>query len=244
MKSKKWKNIGCSSAKTQKKGYSCYNYKELLELRKYWNLRHLDLKIKSKNGKVIWESLKRNMSGVCNSEKCWLQQKFILNNVGKELLKYTFLPSAPDSWKKNSREWLNSLDIENIMRQYEKHNKKFLFIGPSPIDFDTERIDNECVWDELCKFSLKELKKDGKNKIGLIFNLDPHYKSGSHWVSMFIDISNKYIFYFDSTGDKPPKEINVLVDRIKKQGEELNIKFKYIENQPRGHKRKNTKCGI
>ena len=126
MKNKTWKKLECSAAKTQKKKYSCFNYKELLELRKFWNQRHPDLKIKSKNGRMIWESLKKYMSGCCYTERCWLQQKFMKNKLGKELLKHTFLVSAPETWKKNPREWLNSLDLENIMRQYENHNKEFL----------------------------------------------------------------------------------------------------------------------
>jgi len=244
MKSKRWKKVACSAAKTQKKGYSCFNYKEILELRKYWNTRHPDLKIRSKNGKMIWGHLKKYMSGFCYSERCWLQQRFMNNKVGKELLEHTFLVSAPDSWKRNPREWLNSLDLENIMRQYENNNKEFLFIGPSPMDFDAKRLYNGCVWEDICKFSLKEVINEKKRKIGFIFNLDPHYRSGSHWVSMFVDLTKKYIFYFDSNGDRAPKEINVLVDRIIEQGKELKMKLKYVENYPREHQMKNTECGI
>ena len=101
------------------------------------------------------------------------------------------------------------------MKQYERYYKNFLFIGPSPIDFDAKLVDNECVWEELCKFDLKKIIAKNKNKLGLIFNLDPHYKSGSHWVSMFINIPQRYIFYFDSNGDKMPEEIKILIERIK-----------------------------
>lgn len=244
MKTKKNKELNCSSAKTLKKGYSCYNDKELLELRKYWNIRHPDVEIKSKEPRKIWNSLKKNMSGVCSTEKCWLKQQFMKNKMGKELLKYTFSPNAPPSWRKNPREWLNSLDLENIMKQYERYNKNFLFLGPSPIDFDTHMLNKECVWEELCKFSLEKILKKNKNKIGIIFNLDPHYKSGSHWVSMFINIGKNYIFYFDSNGDTAPKEVKVLAERIKEQGRKLNINLKYIENHPVEHQQENTECGI
>ena len=214
MKTKK-KEAVCSSAKTHKNKYSCFNNKELLKLRKYWNIRHPDVEIKSKEPRKIWNMLKKYMSGTCSTEKCWLKQKFMKNKMGKELLKYTFAPSAPTTWKSNPREWLNSLDLENIMKQYERYYKNFLFIGPSPIDFDAKLVDNECVWEELCKFDLKKIIAKNKNKLGLIFNLDPHYKSGSHWVSMFINIPQRYIFYFDSNGDKMPEEIKILIERIK-----------------------------
>ena len=37
---------------------------------------------------------------------------------------------------------------------------------------------------EICNFNLNKMIKN-KKKIGFIFNLDPHTKGGSHWVSMF-----------------------------------------------------------
>lgn len=101
----------------------------------------------------------------------------------------------------------------------------------------------ECVWEELCNFELKKQLSKGKNKIGLIFNIDPHYKEGSHWISAFIDIKNKFIFFFDSTGDKCPKEINKLVERITEQAKQLNIKLTFYENK-KEHQRQDTECGI
>ena len=43
--------------------------------------------------------------------------------------------------------------------------------------------------------------------MGIVFNLDPHDKPGSHWVSMYVDLNNGGIYYFDSYGYKPLKEI-------------------------------------
>ena len=84
--------------------------------------------------------------------------------------------------EKNPNEWLNSLDISRVMKQYENDYKCFDFLGPSPIDFDTFKENNECVWDEICNFDLNKSYTKGKRKFGFIFNLDPHYKGGSHWV--------------------------------------------------------------
>ena len=47
--------------------------------------------------------------------------------------------------------------------------------------------------------------------------------SGSHWVSMFVDLNNGGIFFIDSVGNKPKNEIKVLMNRIKKQGNQLLI---------------------
>ena len=107
------------------------------------------------------------------------------------------------------------------MKQYEKAFKCFDFIGPTPIDFDTRKMYGECVWEELCHFELSEQIKNGHNKIGVIFNLDPHYKGGSHWVSLFINVKKKSIFFFDSAGEPIPKQIEKFVNTVIEQGKQL-----------------------
>ena len=54
-------------------------------------------------------------------------------------------------------------------------------------------IGDRTVVREFCTLH-RGTKDKGITKIGLIFNLDPHYKEGSHWVAMFID--NRVIGYF------------------------------------------------
>jgi Ulp1 family protease len=104
----------------------------------------------------------------------------------------------------------------------------------------------ECVWEELCNFSLKNQIKNGKTKIGIIFNTDPHNKPGQHWISMFINIKKRQIFFFDSTGDKPAPEIMVLVERIKKEGENMTpkIHLHFDSNEGVEHQYGNTECGV
>jgi hypothetical protein len=163
----------------------------------------------------------------------------------KELLE-AFAPESPKEWEKNPNEWLSSLDILQVMNQYEKKYKCFDFLGPSPIDYDTHKLYGECVWDELCHFNLDSQIKKGFTKFGVIFNLDPHYKGGSHWVSLFINIKKHTIFYFDSTGEAIPAQIKKFVDDVIKQGRELKkpINFIFDENHPVEHQYGNTECGI
>jgi hypothetical protein len=132
------------------------------------------------------------------------------------------------------------------MKQYEKAYKCFDFIGPSPIDFDTRKLYGECVWDELCNFSLEQQIKNGKTKIGIIFNTDPHNKPGQHWISMFINIKKNKIFFFDSTGDEAPSQITDFINRVLEQGLNLNPpkKFKIDSNEGIEHQYGNTECGI
>ena len=240
-KHKKFKRVQCSP--TSDKSYTCYSDKSLSRMKKYWNLRHPDNKINSNDSRIIWKELRDNMANTCNRESCWLRQKFMKEHLNRELLSYTFAPKAPKKWHRNPNEWLSSVDIIKVMKQYEKEYKCFDFIGPSPIDYDHHSAYGECVWEELCNFDLNTCIKDGKNKIGIIFNTDPHYNDGEHWVSLFIDIKKLKIYYFDSVGDSIPKQIMKFVNNVKKQGNSMGKKFKFQQNKL-GHQKKDTECGV
>jgi hypothetical protein len=245
-KSIKLKKVNCSpKPKGEINNFSCYTNKSLYKLRDLWNARHPDVKIKTNSPKEIHRLISQHLKGVCNKESCWMKQKADFGPIESDMAD-SFAPESPPEWKKNPNEWLSSVDIINVMKQYEKAYKCFDFIGPSPIDFDTRKLYGECVWDELCNFSLNEQIKNGKTKIGIIFNTDPHNKPGQHWISMFINIKKKKIFFFDSTGDKPPKEIMTLVKRIQEQGlnHDQKIKFVFDSNEGIEHQYGNTECGI
>jgi hypothetical protein len=240
-----FKNLQCSPNPENKKDYSCLDDTTLFKLKELWNLRHSDAKIVSNNPKDIWSQIKVYLKNVCNKESCWLKQQFVQGKLDKEL-RNSFAPKSPEEWKKKPNEWLSSVDILDVMKQYERAYKCFEFMGPSPIDFDTKMYGSECVWPELCKFSLKEQIASGKTKIGIIFNTDTHDKGGEHWLSMFINIKKKDIFVFDSAGDMPDKEIQVLIDRIVKQGTQLAIPitFKVDYNYPVEHQLGSSACGM
>ena len=74
---------------------------------------------------------------------------------------------------------------------------------------------------ELCKLDLEQLYKNGKRRLGIVFNLDPHDMPGSHWVSLFVNMNNGGIYFYDSVGKFPNKEISDLMFRIRSQGNEL-----------------------
>jgi hypothetical protein len=242
-KTKKLVPLNCSAQYNEHK-YTCYDSETLHKLKNYWNARHPDHSLKSNDPREIWEFLKGQMSNICTDEACWLRQKFINQKTTNHLLSYIFAPQMPEEWKNNPTEWLTSLDIEKVMKQYELKHPNFAFIGPSPIDFDHRKTYGECVWSELCNFNLQKYIKKGVNKIGIVFNTDPHYKEGSHWISLFIDITKGKIYFFDSNGDKIVPEIKKLVERITTQGMKLNIKMQFDENYPQEHQYKNTECGI
>ena len=225
--------------------FTCYDKQHLNILKQEWNNKHPNNKIKSKDEYQIWNELRKNMSNNCKNERCWLDQEFITDKITCKNHENIFSPKMPEKWKRNIYEWLNSNDIIKIMKQYESAYKFFKFIGPSPMDFDKKLYDGKCVWNDLCVFSIKNMINKNKRKIGIILNLDTHDLEGSHWVCLFIDLDKKFIFYFDSNGDKPPHEIGIFVQRVTKEYEELYKKtLKYSDNRDIEHQYKDGTCGI
>ena len=223
--------------------FTCYDNDTLHKLRDGWNVRHPDVRIETNDTKEIWIALKRHMNGMCRNEACWMKK--IMNADPAVVAEDTFAPEAPKSWIHNPDEWLTSEDIENVMRQYEDKFPAFEFLGPSPSDYNAPKLAGVCVWEELCNFSLKKYVESGTQKIGVIFNTDPHTEDGSHWVSLFINLrpNDNFIFFFDSTGDRPQKEIREFIQTVTQQGNSLGIRFKYYENRKQ-HQKRNTECGM
>ena len=149
----------------------------------------------------------------------------------------------PKEWNINKNEWLNTNDIENVLRQYQKKHHDFMFIGAVPIDFDNELSPGMCVINELCKINLDSMLKNNKTKLGIVFNLDKHDEPGSHWVALYGDFNQNKIIFFDSYGTKPPNEVIKLMKRLKTQGRSNNKRIKLYVNKTR-HQYKNSECGV
>lgn len=240
---KRKKTIRCAPGREHK--FTCYNSKALHELKDAWNNTHTNKRIYTNSPYEIWEQLKNNFSNLCEDEKCWLEQSFIQDNLSSNLKKFTFAPDSPSSWNNDPKEWLSSDEINDVMKQYEKTYSEFVFLGPSPIDFDKKTLFNDCIWEDLCKFDLRQYIDKGKTKIGIIFNLDPADKDGSHWVATFIDTKRKGIYYYDSNGISAPKRIKQFLDKVKEQGKhkDVNIKFK-LEQNSKEHQMRDGECGM
>lgn len=256
-----FQKMNCSPAVKNKKinEQSCFTPEILKSIIDKYNVNHPDDKIIETDPKKAWQLLKTKLS--CKKEECWLNQ--LDDEAMKEKIKkFIFAPKHPDDWNDNPDEWLSNFDIFEVAKQYEVSYPNFKIIGPTTIDFDTKLPEQggRCVLDDLCNFSLERFIKAKKNKIGIVFNLDKHDQSGSHWVSLFIDIENKFMFFFDSANNVIPPEIwsknksnkkhdvekMPLVNRIINQGLELNhpIKFAFYNNNGITHQNGNTECGM
>jgi len=220
---------------------SCFTEDTLQKIRRAFNKSHHEDPIPVLGGRNLWTEINMRMSK-CSKEDCWLNT-IEDEGIRKQIDMMSFAPDQPKEWRKNPRDWLSNFDILAVLEQYEKTFPVFKFIGPTPIDFDHKLSGSSCVWQEMCDFSVKKYLHSGVHKIGIVLNLDPHDKDGSHWVAMFIDLADKFIIYFDSNGIEPPKEVDVFAKRIRKQAKDLGLRIKYYENEYE-HQMRNGECGM
>jgi len=244
---KKRFKLQCSphSRKHKKLKNTCYTNDSLIHLKNIWNKRNTYDKIRTRNPKKILYEFHKRLDKSCKHEKCWLENNILKYNLTDEIKNHTFAPFQQKSWITKKDTWLDSNDIKNIMKQYEYEYDDFVFIGPSPVDYDYKLYKNECVWNDLCNFSLYDHTKiKHNNLIGIIFNLDTHEGPGTHWVSLFINIKHSYIVYFDSNGVKPPSNIIKFINFVQSQSIKIfGRKLKLYVNTTR-HQKSNTECGM
>jgi hypothetical protein len=227
--------------------HSCFTKDSIKLLKETFNKHHPEKKIITNDPKQIWKNLHEKIPE-CDRETCWLQQipnKYLQDKLKKDL----FSPSQPTEWKNKPNTWLSNFDIDAVIQQYEEANPDFLFLGPTPIDFDTVK-NGKCIWSELCKLNIVKEYKRGKRRFGVIFNLDTSDGPGTHWVSLFMDIKDPtpFLFYFNSTGEGMPEEVKDLIERLEKQFNLIkplkNRKLRIIENTKMQHQESNTECGM
>jgi hypothetical protein len=168
-----------------------------------------------------------------------------------KLLATAFRPEMPRAWLANSRAWLSTDDIENVMRQYESAYPNFAFLGTFPIDFDTRTLFGGCIADEMCNLSVRKLTASKKTQFGAVLNLDKHDQRGSHWVTVYgnssTDSPNYGVHYFDSVGKKAPPEVDRFQARVAEQIAALSgVPLARVPVTTRVEKRqyKNTECGV
>jgi len=191
---------------------------------------------RSKYKKYLVRSFKDRLSNVCSTQKCWTEQKFNkkLSKMQYNLLKHkTFRPEGPISGNK----WLNTNNINNAMKQYENKYRDFVFLGAVPINFDD-------IYSDIKNLDFDMLVQNNKIHIGIIFNLDESWKSGSHWVAAYANLQTGQIYYFDSYGAPPEHRIRKLLRRISTYcSKRLNKTVEASHNKIR-HQYGGSECGV
>ena len=233
--SQKFVNGSCISINLLINLAEAYNkyYKDQIKVDKTCDVLNPD-KCKEK----LLKQFEYKLSNVCSDQRCWIKQDFIkeMTDLKKnELTKFTFRPTGPQG----KYTWLNTTDIQDVMKQYERKYENFKFLGALPIDF------NELTHLGICSMDFDQVvKKAKKNKICAIFNLDESYKSGSHWVSLYSDMASGKVYFFDSYGLRPDKRIRHFMRRLARYIQyKMNNKIDVRYNKNR-HQYKNSECGV
>ena len=255
----KFKKLLCNPAKKNHIGSSCYSSSELAMIKSAYNKHHLTNRKKQIHTtdphRILNEVRKKNAH--CGNELCWLNS-LSDSELREKIRGHAFRPLQPTEWRNKPNAWLSNYDIDAVIRQYEAAYPDFVFLGPTPIDFDKVRDDGKCVTQEICGLSLSKMWDKGKRKIGVVYNLDTSDGPGTHWVSMFIDMGDPepFLFYFNSTAEPMPDEVRILINRIQEQWIALskrNLKDKhsatkkmieYTNDDKVEHQHSNTECGM
>jgi hypothetical protein len=194
----------CAPSKKYVDG-SCIPIQYLIDIVTKWNNNNKNNQIiLSNDKKKLIKQLDKKLSNKCSNQACWLKLDFIKNLKNFDLLNNTLRPDGPEG----KYEWLSTTDIDNVINQYQTAYEEFVFLGAVPYDFDTLKFLG------INNLDFKKLEESGTHKIGLVINLDEHYKSGSHWVGLYTDLQKKQIYFFDSVGKKPRKRIKKFINRI------------------------------
>jgi len=226
---------------------SCYTLDDLIKIAQEYNKIYNNSIEIVNDKKTLLKSLVSEMKKTydCDDQVCWLNTN-IMKNLSN-VKKYTFRPEGP----KSKYKWLSTSNINDVMYQYENIYPKFKFLGAVPYDFE-----------ELDFYDFKKLNLNNFSSMypyfGMVINLDPHYKSGSHWVSLYGDFNKKHVYFFDSFGKPPRKKIRKFIRRLvnfmytNQYNKKINFKSVELDDlkdfrikfNDKQHQFKNSECGV
>lgn len=203
------------------------------------------------SGEEVREQIEKQLS-IDTPGECSFLQELPLPASEKATLRKKYLrPVAPKEWITDPDMWLDSNNIADVMNQYEEAHtvngkKEFEFMGPFPIDFAAPDPYNtggekKCLQREICEISVEKALANGIKSIGIVYNLDPHYKSGSHWVANYIDIVGNTCYYFDSYGAEPPPQVTTFMKWLSSHNPKNPMKLQYNKRRLQFS---NTECGM
>jgi hypothetical protein len=198
-------DMKCAPSKKYTDG-SCFTLDSLKKIAESFNQRNskkIDINLSKEK---LVEELEAKLADQCSEQTCWLRLDIVKQLDNEDIQENTFRPKGPSK----KYEWLSTTHINDVVEQYQETHKDFIFLGAVPYDFDDLSILG------ISNLKFDDLEKQGKTKIGVVFNLDEHYKEGSHWVALFTDLSQNQIYFFDSLGKKPLKRIRKFINKITK----------------------------
>jgi hypothetical protein len=196
-------------------------------------------------GKQLRKEIELKLGVEADQEASFVKALPLVDSEKEYLMKQYLRPEKPEKWKEDPDMWLDSTNIEAVMKQYEEANPEFEFMGPFPIDFaapdpyNKTEGEKKCLIREICGLRVLEAQKKGIKSIGIIYNLDPHFKDGSHWVANYIDLVRHKCYYFDSYGYEPPSQVAKFMKWLTTQDPKMKLAYNARRFQYKG-----SECGM
>ena len=170
-------------------------------------------------------------------QKDWINSKYLelMSDEAKDILENkVFRPDGPQG----RFDWLSTIDINQVLYQYEEKYPNFKFLGAIPMDF----MDLDYLPFQTLKF--EDFEKEKINRIGVIFNTDKSFQKGKHWISLFCDFDKAQIYFSDSMGIRPPKEVNDFIKSLEEYIKSKNISDIEIKYNKTQHQKGGSECGV
>lgn len=173
----------------------CFNHNDVCLIAKAYKTEYPDDELPNDENEIIVH-LENRFSACKRSHRCLLQQPFVRKyQETKALASQVLLPEGP----KEPEEWLSTTHINNVLDQFVAKYPDTLYTKAVPSDF--RQIPELGIRD----LNFAELQKNGTHKIAMVVNTDPSWKSGQHWVAIWINFKKGHVYYWDSVGNLPPK---------------------------------------
>lgn len=242
----------CAPDKYDSKNNTCLSLEQLIEMAKAYNIFMTKkvlapessnikisnaIKIKPEKKYLLLE-LKKRFDKICGGDEICITKQSFMDELVKEMRddinENTFRTTGPEK----DTEWLNTNHINAIMKQYQNVYPDFVFMGAVPIDCA------ELSFCSLYNINFEEFEEQNKKHIGTIYNLDKYGEPGSHWVCLYINLLDGEIYYVDSTGKKPPKYVEKIIDSFKTYYQNKNNKPPIYKYNTKSYQKDGSECGI
>lgn len=248
------KDSYCAHGRHFEDNGTCYNKFELLLLAE--TIEHKEGKgrlhfARDKSVKSLWKDIAAYMKHKhgCVDELCWVE-KLKMTKVEKS----AFKPKLPKEWQQCDKttvpnnncmnSWLSNVDLNRVLEQFAQNNPAFLFLGSVPIDFATTHT---AMTKAINRFTVADALADGKTHVGVVFNTQPSYMSGEHWICAFIELCGNHpqINFFDSYGANFANYPEVLrfLHRVQAELHYHHPRVEIKKNTVR-HQFHNSECGV
>lgn len=227
---------------------SCIPLELLIEMAKAYNKYHQNekskyIKLDSKMDTLYPDDYKKYLllefkNRFEGDQKDWINSKYLelMSEEHKDHLENkVFRPDGPQG----RFDWLSTIDINQVLYQYEEKYPDFKFLGAVPMDFmDLDHLPFK-------KLRLDDLEKEKYKRFGVIFNTDKSTGRGKHWISLFCDLEKGQIYFSDSMGTRQPKEVNEFMKIIEKYlVEKKKISNPDVRYNKTQHQKGNSECGV